>query len=111
MASQQSGSNSHVAETTPLLQPDGIIHDIAANEEQPRREEVAETRTWPVLIGTILSLATAITSIVLMVVVTVRTRSPPQYTSLPYQLYMLRRTVTVIVRTPWLFRTCLLTVT
>jgi len=109
MASQPSGSNLPAEETTPLLQPDGINHDVAANDERPRREEVAETRTWPILIGTILSLVTAITSLVLMAVVTVRTRSPPPYTGLPYPVYALRRTVSIIVRTHWLFRTCLLT--
>jgi len=109
MSSQPSGNNLPASETTPLLQPDGINQDVPANEERPRREDVAETRTWPILIGTILSLATAIPSIVLMVIVTVRTRYPPPYTSLPYQLYTLRRTITVIVRTSQLFRTRLLT--
>jgi hypothetical protein len=98
MTNQPSGSNFPPSETTPL------IYATASSEEQPKRDEVAETKTWLIFIATMMSLVAAIVSLVLMSVVTVRTYDPPPYASLPLQIYQLRRTVIVFVRTPQLCR-------
>jgi len=98
MTSQQGERNFPPSETTPLIQPDADNHVAPTGEEQARREEVEETRTWPILIATILSIASAVTSLVLNSVLIVRTRDPPLYATPRYQYFGIRRIITLFVR-------------